>query len=160
MSQNGLPIVDFLSHLFLFRQWGKKQISKKKICQQPQCDKDKRLLSQSIPFRDWITFCWQKSSRLEKIVVSLAQLAFQTRICFTGGCVCRCKDIDCLLVDSVCIKRKLMWLNSELSVVYALLPRVRFLGVLLLFVLRHFSCPIFLRSQYRPCGEAQLISLR
>ena len=40
----------------------------------------------------------------KKIVVSLAQLAFQTRICFTGGCVCRCKDIDCLLVGSVLYK--------------------------------------------------------
>ena len=41
MSQNGLPIVDFLSHLFIVRQWGKKWISKKRFVSSPSVTKIK-----------------------------------------------------------------------------------------------------------------------
>ena len=109
MSQNGLPIVDFLSHLFIVRQWGKKWISKKKrFVSSPSVTKIKGCYPSLYRSGIGSHFVGRNLVVWKEIVVSLAPLVFQTGSCFTGGCVCRCKDIDCLLVGFVCIKRKLV----------------------------------------------------
>ena len=88
MSQNGLPIVDFLSHLFIVRQWGKKWIKgrERRFVSSPSVTKIRdcypSLYRSGVGshFVGIILVVWKNCC------VSLAQLAFQTRICFTGGC--------------------------------------------------------------------------